>query len=175
MPTYDNNTNTFRTLLKFEPSQGIIVALDTNLKINCFFTATTATNLELVVKTKCGSEHAGTKDGLLFTFCNGEQCCSTDEIKLSDNCTTLDVFGSSKTGACKDFDFWSESMVTGNVTYYTLDGADGWNGEWVKLISYNGASLLCPIYGWIAGHSSFPIYQDFNCTLQMFTGKQQIN
>ena len=128
------------------------------------FTATTTTNLELVVKTHCGLEYAGTKDGLLFTFCNGGQCCSTDEIKLSDNCTIPDVFGSSRTGACKDFDFESEAMVTGNVTYFTLNGADGWDGEWVKLISYDGASLLCPIYGWIAGHSGHSIYQDFSCS-----------
>ena len=113
-------------------------------------------------------KYAGTKDGLLFTFCNGEQCCSTDEIKLSDNCTSLEVFGSSKTGACKDFEFESESMVTGNVTYYSLGGADGWHGEWVKLISYDGASLLCPINGWIAGHSSLPIYQDFNCSYRKY-------
>ena len=128
-------------------------------------TTNTTTTLELVVKTNCGVAYAGTNEGLLFTFCNGDQCCSTDEIKLSDNCTTPDVFGSSMTGACKDFDFESELLVTGNVTYYTLDGAhDGWNGEWVKLILYDSASLLCPINGWIAGHSSFPIYQDFNCT-----------
>ena len=145
--------------------------LDTNLKIDCFFTAnttttttTTTTNLELVVKTNCVGEHSGTKDGLLFTFCNGEQCCSTDEIKLSDSCTTPDVFGSSKTGDCKDFDFESESTVTGNVTYFTMDGADGWDGEWVKLILYDGASLLCPINGWIAGHSGHSIYQDFSCS-----------
>ena len=138
-------------------------------RVNLLFTNWRAgepdNGLGLQIKTNCVNEFAGTNDGLLFTFCNGEQCCSTDEIKLSDNCTTPDVFGSSMTGACKDFDFESESMVTGNVTYYTLDGAhDGWNGEWVKLILYDSASLLCPINGWIAGHSSFPIYQDFNCT-----------
>ena len=160
------------TLIHLEPYLSLnllrgllqIAALDTNLKIYCFFTATTTTNLELVVKTNCVGEYSGTKDGLLFTFCNGGQCCSTDEIKLSDNCTIPDVFGSSKTGACKDFDFESESMVTGNVTYFTLDGADGWDGEWVKLISYDGASLLCPIYGWIAGHSGHSTYQDFSCS-----------
>ena len=117
-----------------------------------------------MVKTWCGDAHAGTIHGLLFTFCKGEQCCSTDEIQISDGCTTPDVFGSSKTGSCKDFDFESESMVTGNVTYFTMDGADGWDGEWVKLILYDGASLLCPIYGWIAGHSGHSIYQDFSCS-----------
>ena len=73
------------------------------------------------------------------------------------------------TGACKDFDFDSESMVTGNVTYYTLDGAhDGWNGEWVKLILNDGASLTCPIYGWIAGHSGLPTFQDFSCSYRKY-------
>ena len=150
-------------------TKGIIDALDTNLKINCLFTATTTTTttasvttlttsttitgilsttqtttnttttLELVVKTNCGVAYAGTNEGLLFTFCNGDQCCSTDEIKISGDCTTPDVLGSSKTGACKDFDFESESLVTGNVTYYNLDGDhDGWWGQWVKLILHNG-------------------------------------
>ena len=118
-----------------------------------------------MVKTNCVGEHLGTKDGLLFTFCNGEQCCSTDEIKLSDNCTKPDVFGSSKTGACKDFDFESESMVTGNVTYYNLspNTFDGWRGEWVKLIN-DSASLTCSINGWIDGDSSYPTYQNFSCS-----------
>ena len=68
----------------------------------------------LQIKTNCVNEFAGTNDGLLFTFCNGDQCCSTDEIKLNnrnccldDDCATPDVFGSSETGSCKYFDFES--------------------------------------------------------------------
>ena len=120
---------------------------------------------ELVVKTKCGVAEPETIHGLLFTFCNGEQCCSTDEIQISDGCTTPDVFGSSKTGACKGFDFDSESMVTGNVTYYTLDGANGWKGEWIKLIFFDGVSLLCPINGWVSSQSR---YQDFSCSYRKY-------
>ena len=127
------------------------------------------------IKTLCGTKYAGTNDELSLTFCNFDQCCSTGGIRLANgrqitsnrnvvDCMTPDVFGSSKTGACKDFDFESESMVTGNVTYFTLNGADGWDGEWVKLIFHDGASLLCPIYGWIAGHSGHSIYQDFSCS-----------
>ena len=122
-----------------------------------------------MVKTWCGGH---TTHGLLFTFCNGEQCCSTDEIQISNDCKTPDVFGSSKTGACKDFDFGSESMVTGNVTYYNLSPNtwDGWRGEWVKLIN-DSASLTCSINGWIDGDYDGdydPPYRNFNCTYRKY-------
>ena len=134
---------------------------------------------QLQIKTICGINWAGTNDWLSFTFCHSQQCCSTGDIQFTNgredtankqpvDCKIPDVFGSNMIGACKDFDFESESMVTGNVTYYTLDGADGWNGEWVKLILYDDASLLCPIYGWIAGHSSLPVYQDFSCSYRKY-------
>ena len=133
--------------------------------------------VELQIKTLCETIWAGTNDDLLFTFCNSDQCCSTGGIQLTNgkegsngfavNCNTPDVFESSQIGDCKDFEFGSESIITGNVT---LSNTNGFRGEWVKVRSSDGSFLQCTIDGWIDGdnnipnESNVPIYQDFSCS-----------
>ena len=113
-----------------------------------------------------------------LTFCNFDQCCSTGGIRLANgrqitgsngnvvDCMTPDVFGSSKMGDCKDFEFGSGSMITGNLT---LSNIDGFRGEWIKVRSLNGSILKCAIDGWIDGNddipnqNNVPKYREFSC------------
>ena len=125
------------------------------------------------IKTLCGTKYAGTNDELSLTFCNFDQCCSTGGIRLANgrqitsngnvvDCMTPDVFGSSKMGDCKDFEFGSESIITGNIT---LSNTDGFRGESVKVASSDGSILQCAIDGWIDGESNkHPKYQNFSCS-----------
>jgi hypothetical protein len=132
--------------------------------------------VELQIKTLCGKILTGTNDDLLFTFCNSDQCCSTGGIQLTNgrqrsnfvvDCNTPDIFGSSRIGDCKDFEFGSESIITGKVT---LSNNDGFRGEWVKVTSSDGSFLQCTIDGWIDGdndipnETNVPKYRDFTCT-----------
>ena len=129
--------------------------------------------MELQIKTLCGKILTGTNDDLLFTFCNSDQCCSTGGIQLTNgyavDCNMPHIFGSSQIGDCKDFEFGSESIITGNVTM--LDN-DGFRGEWVKVRSSDGSSLQCTIDGWIDGDNTIPNennvpkYQEFSCSYQ---------
>ena len=132
------------------------------------------------IKTLCGTRYAGTNDELSLTFCNFDQCCSTGGIRLANgrqitsngnhgnvvDCMTPDVFGSSKMGDCKDFEFGSGSMITGNLT---LSNIDGFRGEWIKVRSSNGSILQCTIDGWIDGNNDIPYqnnvpkYREFSC------------
>ena len=134
--------------------------------------------VQLQIKTICGINGAGTNDWLTFTFCHNQQCCSTGDIQLTNgrentaneepvNCTIPDIFGSTIIEACKNFDFGSESMVTGIVRISKQFGSqfNGWRGEWIKVVS-NGSILECPIDGWIDGDSSHPTYQLFSCSHQ---------
>ena len=133
---------------------------------------------ELQIKTLCGTKYTGTNDELSFTFCNFDQCCSTGGIRLTNgrqitangnvvDCMTPDIFGSSKIGDCKDFEFGPGSMITGNIT---LSNIDGFRGEWIKIRSSNGSSLQCFIDGWIDGNNDIPNqnnvpkYREFSCS-----------
>ena len=143
--------------------------------MRCIFP--TGTVVELEIKTLCGLQHTGTNDDLLFTFCTFDQCCSTGGIQLTNgggvssgaavDCNTPDIFGSSHIGDCKDFEFGSESIITGNVTM--LDN-DGFRGEWVKVSLSDGSFLQCTIDGWIDGdndipnESNVPKTRDFSCS-----------
>ena len=133
--------------------------------------------MELQVKTLCGKKYTGTPDDLIFTFCNSDKCCSTGGIQLINgnedadsfvvDCHMPDIFGSSQIGDCKDFEFGSESIITGNVT---LSNNDGFRGEWVKVRSSDGSFLQCTIDGWIDGDNNVPNesnvlkHRDFTCT-----------
>ena len=128
--------------------------------------------MELQIKTQCGEKYAGTKDDLIFTFDNSGQSCSTGGIQLTNgrqgsngytvDCNTPDIFGSSQIGDCKDFEFGSESIITGSIT---LSNTDGFNGEWVKIRSSDGSFLQCGIDGWIDGNSNkHPKKRAFTCT-----------
>ena len=136
--------------------------------------------MELHIKTLCGKQYTGTKDDLLLRFCNSGQCCSTGGIQLTNgkgngnpyndypvDCNMLDIFGSSQIEDCKDFEFGSESIITGKVT---LSNNDAFRGEWVKVRSSDGSILQCTIDGWIDGddnipnESNVPKYRDFSCT-----------
>ena len=131
--------------------------------------------MELQIKTRCGKGTLGTSGDLLFTFCNSDQCCSTGGIQLTNgkgngnvcndypvDCNMLDIFGSSQIEDCKDFEFGSESIITGNVT---LSNNDGFRGEWVKVRSSDDSFLQCTIDGWIDGDSTgVPNYRNFNCS-----------
>ena len=138
----------------------------------------TGTVVELQIKTLCGLKNTGTKNDLIFKFCNSDgQCCSTGGIQLKNgrqsyngypvDCYMPDIFGSSQIGDCKDFEFGSESIIIGNLT---LSNIDGFRGEWVKVRSADGSFLQCTIDGWIDGdnnipnESNVPIYQDFSCS-----------
>ena len=125
--------------------------------------------MELQIKTLCGKPFTGTNDDLLITFCNSDQCCSTGGIQLTNglqggsngyavDCNTPDIFGSSQIGDCKDFEFGSESIITGNVT---LSNIDGFRGEWVNIGSSDGSFLQCTIDGWIDGDNNI---SNFSCT-----------
>ena len=123
----------------------------------------------LQIKTLC-IQHGGTGGDLSFTFCNSDQCCSTGGIQPTNgngNCNMPDIFGSSQIGDCKDFEFGSESIITGNVT---LSNNDGFRGEWVKVRSSDGSFLQCTIDGWIDGdnnvpnESNVPKFRDFSCS-----------
>ena len=132
--------------------------------------------MELQIKTLCGKILTGTNDDLLFTFCNSDQCCSTGGIQLTNgrqgsngyavDCNTPDIFGSSQIGDCKDFEFGSESIITGKVT---LSNNDGFRGEWVKVRSPDGSFLQGTIDGWIDGDNNIPNennvlkYREFSC------------
>ena len=133
--------------------------------------------MELQVKPLCGKKFTGTNDDLIFTFYNSGQSCSTGEIQLTNgkqgsngyavDCNTPDIFRSSQIGDCKDFEFGSESIITGKVT---LSNNDGFRGEWVKVRSSDGSFLQCTIDGWIDGdnnipnESNVPKYRDFSCS-----------
>jgi len=135
--------------------------------------------VELQIKTLCGQIHTGTKDDLRFKFCNFGKCCSTGGIQLTNgktgsndfavDCHTPDIFGSSQIGDCKDFEFGSESIITGMVTYQSRN-LDGFRGEWVKVRSYDGSFLQCTIDGWIDGNdnipneSNLPNSRNFSCS-----------
>ena len=142
----------------------------------------TGTVVELQIKTLCGRIYTGTKDDLLFKFCNSDgQCCSTGGIQLTNgrqsngypvDCNMPDIFGSSQIGDCKYFEFGSESMITGNVT---LSNNDSFRGEWIKVRSslspfFPASFLQCTIDGWIDGdnnipnESNVPKYRDLSCT-----------
>ena len=144
--------------------------------MQCIFP--TGTTVELQIKTLCGIQYSGTKDDVLFTFCNSDkQCCSTGRIQLTNgrqssngypvDCNMLDVFGSSQIGNCKDFEFGSKSIITGKVT---VSGIDGFRGEWVKVRSSYGSLLQCTIDGWIDSDNSIPNEsntpktRDFSCS-----------
>ena len=144
--------------------------------MQCIFP--TGTTVELQIKTLCGIQYSGTKDDVLFTFCNSDkQCCSTGRIQLTNgrqssngypvDCNMLDVFGSSQIGNCKDFEFGSKSIITGKVT---VSGIDGFRGEWVKVRSSYGSFLQCTIDGWIDSDNSIPNEsntpktRDFSCS-----------
>ena len=133
--------------------------------------------MELQIKTLCGKQYTGTNDALSFTFCNSSQCCSTNGIQLTNgrqrsngyvvDCNAPDTFGSSQIGDCKNFEFGSESIITGKVT---LSNNDGFRGEWVKVKSSDGSFRQCNIDGWIDGNndipneSNLPKYRDFYCS-----------
>ena len=135
--------------------------------------------MELQIKTRCGKGTLGTSGDLLFTFCNSDQCCSTGGLQLTNgqegsngyavDCNTPDVFVSSQIGDCKDFEFGSESIITGNIT---LSSTDGYKGEWVKVKSSDGSFLQCTIDGWIDGNNTIPNEndvpkdQEFSCSYQ---------
>ena len=132
--------------------------------------------MELQIKTLCGKIYAGTNNDLSFTFCNSGQCCSTNGIQLTNgrqgsngyvvDCNTPDIFESSQIGDCKDFEFGSESIITGKVT---LSNNDGFRGEWVKFRAADGSLYQCTIDGWIDGDNNIPNerhvpkYRDFSC------------
>ena len=132
--------------------------------------------MELQIKTLCGKQYTGTIDDLLFSFCNSDQCCSTGGIQLTNgkeasngfavDCNTPDIFGSSQIRDCKDFEFGSESIITGNVT---LSKNNGFRGEWVKVRSSDDSFLQCAIDGWIDGNNNIPNvtnvpkYRNFSC------------
>ena len=137
----------------------------------------------------CGKLFTGTNDDLVFTFCDSDQCCSMGEIQLTNgrqgsndyafdyaccnttDCNTPDIFGSSQIGDCKDFEFESHSIITGNVT---LSNIDAFRGEWVRVTAKGepSDSLQCTIDDWIDGdnnipnESNVPKYQDFSCKRQ---------
>ena len=135
--------------------------------------------VELQIKTLCGKPLTGTNDALLFTFCNSDQCCSTGGLQLTNaiqgsngytvDCNTPDIFGSSQIGDCKDFEFGSESIITGNVT---LSNIEALRGEWVRVSPSHDPSdaLLCIIDGGIDGddnipnESNVPKTRDFTCS-----------
>ena len=128
----------------------------------------------------CGITWAGTNDWLSFTFCNGQKCCSTDEIQLANgredtanekpvDCTIPDVFGNTMIGSCKDFDFGSDSMVTSNVSASSqfANHWNAWRGEWIKVVLDSISFLECPIDGWIGGSDpSKPTFQTSSCSYQ---------
>ena len=134
--------------------------------------------MKLQIKTLCKPKFTGTSDKLNFTFCNFGKCCSTGGLRLINgkqsskdsfpvDCHTPDVFGSGEIGDCKDFEFKSGSMITGNVN---LSNVDGFRGEWVKIRSSDGSFLHCTIDGWIDGDNNIPNesnvskYLEFNCS-----------
>ena len=135
--------------------------------------------VEMQIKTLCGKIHTGTSDDLSFTFCNSGKCCSTGGIQLINggtesndyavDCNTPDIFRNSQIGDCKDFEFGSESIITGEVSFPSRN-LDGFRGEWVKIRSSDGSFLQCTIDGWIDGNdnipneSNLPKYRDFTCT-----------
>ena len=105
--------------------------------------------VELQIGIIC-EKYWGTNDTLSFTFCNFDQCCSTGEIQLTNgrstgngavDCNTPDIFRRSKIGDCKDLEFGSGSIITGN---YTISNTtQNYSGEWIKVRLSNGSLLQC--------------------------------
>ena len=132
---------------------------------------------QLIIKTKCGVQWAGTNNMLTFKFCSDGKCCSTVGIKFVNgnegankrpvDCTTPDKFEDNELGVCKDLRFSAKSKITGRVSYYN-NGHNGWHGDWIELISKNGITFKCEIVGWIDGDDAeTPKTRDFTCTIKV--------
>ena len=124
---------------------------------------------ELEIKTKCksGKSWLGTKDDLVFTLCQNQQCCSTGPIGLPNgysDCLKTDNYNLSELGDCAKVDFvWQN--IQGNLTFYENIGGshDGWRGDWFNLIYDNDTNILCKITTGI-GFKNKPESLNFSCS-----------
>ena len=94
----------------------------------------------------CGS-WKGTKDDLVFNFCQNQQCCSTGPIGLPSgnlDCKKTDIYNLSELGDCAKMDFLRQN-IQGNLTFSENIGGihDGWRGDWFRLI-YSGMHISSP-------------------------------
>ena len=87
-----------------------------------------------------------------------------DASRTSDCENAMDVTGKDQLGDCVDFNF-SPSSARGIVS--SNGSADGWRGEWIRVVLSDHANLECPRENWIEADNSDSL--EFNCAGEYYS------
>ena len=104
------------------------------------------TDGELQIKTSCASG-SSSKDRLLFTFCQRDECCKTGEIPAQTSRCHHNKYQGTEFGQCAYFKFDDENQLRVNVTYSDLSAKDNWKPDSVKLLFGDDKTINCSCNG----------------------------